>query len=176
MMRMMDDFRMRLGVHYAMSMKVGHGKSMFDADCFYEVKEPALYNKAMDEATKMYNSGAFNDIYSQLGLTLGGKIKRGAAKYKGCSIDSFKMSMQMADANDPSAAMVNAMYSEGFNGYIALAGNTLVYTLGTDMKEIQRLIDVVKKGGYSTITGNMKTAHSVVPRSIEPNFVMTYNY
>jgi general secretion pathway protein G len=142
-----------------------------------EVKDADKFNKVLDEATEMMNTGGIADFYKSIGLEMGFTIKRGVSSYKGVSIDSAKLVMKSTDPNLPQGQMINTMYGEGFEYRWAIVDGLWVSAIGSDLDSaIHKLIDEVKAGGPKQMSAEMKAALTLLPEAGRADIMGTYNF
>ena len=141
-----------------------------------EVKDADKFNKVIDEATAMINTGSIADFYKNLGLEMGFTIKRGTGSYKGVSIDSAKLVMKSIEPNLPQGQMINAMYGDGFEYRWAMVEGLWVCAVGGEVDSaVRKLIDEAKSGGPKQTAGEMKAALALLSEADKADFMGTYN-
>jgi len=174
---MVDDFTAAMGGSFTVSARMGEGGVPFLGDYYYEIQDEARYNQAMDRAADMVNNGVFNDLYRGFGMELEANMTRGTSTYEAASIDSFTFNMKAVDMDEQTAAMINAMYGQGFSGHMALVDGMLVYAFGGESdRRVKELIDSVKAGGPKSVGSETQAALALLPAGAEPDFFLTYNY
>jgi general secretion pathway protein G len=142
-----------------------------------EVKDADKFNKVIEEAMEIMNSGGIADFYKSLGIEMGFTIKRGVGSYKGVSIDTAKLVMKSTDPNLPQGQMIDAMYGDGFEYRWAIVDGLWVCTIGGDVDSaIRKLIDEVKAGGPEQMAAEMKAALTLLPEAGRADFMGTYNF
>jgi len=142
-----------------------------------EVKDSDKFNKVIEEATEMVNTGGVADFYKKMDMETSFAITRGADNYKGVPIDSSKLAMKSTDPNSPQGQMINAMYSGGFDYRWAIVNGLCVWAIGGDADSaIRQLIDQVKAGGPKQIAAEIKAALTLLTEADKADFMGTYNY
>jgi len=142
-----------------------------------EVKDAEKFNKVIEEAANMINTGSVDEFYKSFGMKMSFDLKRGVDRYEGISIDSAKLVMKSTEPNTPQGQMINAMFGEGFNYRWAIADELWVCAVAKDPNSaIRELIDEVKAGGPKQLASEMKSALTLIPEASKADFVGTYNY
>jgi len=142
-----------------------------------EIKDADKFNKVVEEAAKMMNTGCIADFYKSLGMEMHFELKRAVDTYKECSIDSAKLVMKFADPNSPQGQMMNAMFGDGFNYRWAVADGLWVCAVSGDPDSaIRQLIDDVKTGGPKQVPGEAKAALELLPKASKADCVGTFNF
>ncbi len=153
-----------------------NSKPPFALKYILEVKDADKFNKVIEEAMEIMNSGGIADFYKSLGIEMGFTIKRGVGSYKGVSIDTAKLVMKSTDPNLPQGQMIDAMYGDGFEYRWAIVDGLWVCTIGGDVDSaIRKLIDEVKAGGPEQMAAEMKVALTLLPEAGTADFMGTYN-
>ncbi|OHB60389.1 MAG: hypothetical protein A2167_07200 [Planctomycetes bacterium RBG_13_46_10] len=144
---------------------------------FIDIKDADKFDKVIDEAVKMMNTGSIADFYKSLGMEIKFELKRDTDNYKGISIDSAKLMMKFADPNVPQGQMLNAMFGNGFDYRWAVADGLWICAVSSDPNSaIRELIDEVKAGGPKQLADEMKAAMTLLPQSDRAEFVGTFNF
>src|SRR4030042_5071436 len=141
-----------------------------------EVKDADKFNKVIEDAREMMNTGGIADFYKSLGLDMGFTIKRGIGSYKGVSIDSAKLVMKSTDPNLPQCPLIDAMSGGGLNYRWAMLDKLFVCTVGGDVdSSIRKLIDEVQAGGPKQMAAEIKAPLALRPEADKAAFMGTYN-
>ena len=141
-----------------------------------EVKDADKFNKVLEDAREMMNSGSVADFYKSLGMEMGFTINRGTGSYEGVSIDSAKLVMKSTEPNSPQGKMIDAMYGGGLEYRWAMVDGLWVCAVGGDMDSaIHKMIDEAKSGGPKQTAGEMKAALALLPEADKADFMGTYN-
>ena len=131
----------------------------------------------MDRSVRMMNTGPIAQFYKSLGFEMSYTVQRGVDQYNGISIDAARFVMKAADANQPQAQLINAMYGDGFSYRWAMVDRLWVCVVGGDVDQaIRRLIDEVKAVGVKPLAGEVQAALALVPQAGRADFVATYNF
>src|SRR4030042_510406 len=155
---MLDEFT-AIGENLAISFTTRQGKPPFAMKYIAEISDQEKFNKVLDQQIEMISSGAFADIYKNLGMKMDINVKRGASKYNEVSIDSAKLVIHSTDPDSQQGKMIEAIYGDGFEYRWAVVDGHAVYVVGGDVDaQIRTLIDQVKTGGPKNIAAEMKTA------------------
>lgn len=142
-----------------------------------EVKDADKFNKVIEEATEMMNTGGIADFYKNMGMETSFTITRGVDSYKGVSIDSAKLVMKSTDPNSPQGQMIEQMYGDGFEYRWGIVDKLCVYAICGDVDlAIRELIDKAKVGAPKQMAAEMKAALTLLPQAGKADFVATYNY
>jgi len=174
---MMVDELAAMGENLAFSFLAEDKKPPFAFKYVVQISDEKKFNKALNEQIEMMNSGAFTDIYKNLGMKINMEIKRGAAKYGDVSIDSAKLKFQSTEPDSQQGKMIEAMYGDGFDYRWALVAGHAVYAVGGDVDtQIRALIDQVKAGGPKKLGTEMKSALALLEGRGRTDFVGTFNY
>lgn len=140
------------------------------------VKDPELFNKVIEEAADLFNSGPLAEFYKQMGINTKLSIKRSVDTYKGISIDSSEFVMKSTDTNSPQGQMITAMYGGGFKYKWAIVDGLFVCTMGPEAESsLRKLIDIVKAGGPKETASEIKAALALLPGAEKCDFFTTYN-
>jgi hypothetical protein len=173
---MVDQFA-AMGENMAFSFLTQKDKPPFALRYVVEISNEKKFNKVLDEQIEMMNSGAFADIYRNLGFKMDMQGKRGVSKYEGVSIDSAKLTLRSTDPNSQQGKMIEAMYGDGFDYRWALVDGHAVYVVGGDVDaHIRTLIDQVKADGPKRPGTEMKSALALLKGRGRTDFVGTFNY
>jgi hypothetical protein len=152
-------------------------KPPFSLKYILEVKDKDKFDKVIRESIQMWGEQAFAGFYKSMGMDAACTIERGAASYKGVSIDSAKLVIKAADPNAPEAQMIAAMYGTGLEYRWAMVDTACVIAVGGAADAgVRSLIDQVKAGGPKQIAGEVKAAMTLLPQSERADFVGTFNY
>jgi len=167
-----------LGSSAAFSFSIDSGnKPPFALRYVAEVKDAEKFNKVIEEAANMINTGSIAEFYKSFGMKMSFELKRGVGTYKEISIDSAKLVMRSTDPNSPQGQMMNAMFGDGFNYRWAIADGLWVCAVSKDPNSaIRELIDEVKVGGPKQIASEMKAALALLSQAGKADFVGTYNF
>jgi hypothetical protein len=142
-----------------------------------KVKDKDKFDKVIQESMQMWSEQAFAGFYKSMGMDAACTIKRGAASYKGVSIDSAKLVIKAADPNAPEAQMIAAMYGDGLDYRWAIVDGSCVLAVGGGAdSDVRSLIDQVKAGGPKQISSEMKAALDLLPDADKADLVGTFNY
>jgi len=142
-----------------------------------EMKNAEMFNKVIEEAVKIMNTGGIADFYKSLGMEVRFELKRGVGTYKEISIDSAKAVMKSTEPNLPQAQMLNAMFGDGFNYRWAVADGLWICAVSADPDTaIRQLIDEVKAGGPKQVSSEMKAALELLPQASKADYAGTFNF
>jgi hypothetical protein len=173
---MLDEFA-AAGENLAFSFTTGQDKPPFAMKYIAEISDQEKFNKVVDQQIEMISSGAFADIYKNLGMKMDFTVKRGASKYSEVSIDSAKLVIRSTDPDSQQGKMIEAMYGDGFEYRWAVVDGHAVYVVGGDVDAgIRTLIDQVRAGGPKKLGAEMKTAITLLGKRGSNDFVGTFNY
>jgi len=165
------------GENLAFSFGTSQDKPPFAMKYIAEVSDQGKFDKVLDQQIEMISSGAFADIYKNLGMKMDIAVKRGASKYNEVSIDSAKLVIHSTDPDSEQGRMIEAMYGDGFEYRWAVVDGHAVYVVGGDVDAgIRTLIDQVKAGGPKKLGTEMKTAITLLGKRGKSDFVGTFNY
>lgn len=178
MKKLATDASDSFGGSAALSFSVDAGsKPPFVIRYVAEFSDADKFNKVIEEAMAMLNSGNFDEFYKSLGMKMSFELKRGVDRYGDISIDAAKLVMKSTEPNTPQGQMINAMFGDGFNYRWAIVNKLWVCSVSSDPNSaIRQLIDEVKAGGPKQIAGEMKTALALLPGSDKADCVGTYNF
>ena len=152
-------------------------KPPFTIKYILEVKDKAKYDKVIQETIQMCNDQTLAGFYKSMGMDAACTIERGAASYKGVSINSAKLVIKAADPNVPEAQMIAAMYGEGLEYRWAIVDTIYVLAVGGNADAgVRSLIDRVKAGGPKQLSSEFKAAMTLLPQAENADFVGTFNY
>lgn len=141
----------------------------------FEVKDAAKLNALIDRAHEMFNS-MWGGFYKSMGMEVDFKLKRASAEYRGVSIDSATLSMQMSDKSAPQAVIMSSMYGDGFSYRWAITDKLALFAIGSQADvQVKKMIDKALDGGDTDIPKEMRAAMSLLPQAKEANVVMTLN-
>jgi len=141
-----------------------------------EIKDADKFNKVIEEAVKMMNTGSIAAFYKSFGMEMRFEFKRDIDTYKELSIDSAKLVMKFADSNSPQGQMLNMMFGDGFNYRWAVADGLWVCAVSGDPDSaIRQLIDEVKAGGPQA-SSEMKAVLELLPQASKADCVGTFNF
>jgi hypothetical protein len=173
---MLDEFT-AAGENLAFSFTTRQDKPPFALKYIAEISDQEKFNKVVDQQIEMISSGAFADIYKNLGMKMDINVKRGASKYNEVSIDSAKLVIRSTEPDSEQGRMIEAMYGDGFEYRWAVVDGHAVYVVGGDADaQIRTLIDQVKAGGPKKLGAEMKTAITLLGKQGRNDFVGTFNY
>ena len=173
---MLDEFT-ATGENLAFSFTTRQDKPPFALKYTAEISDQEKFNKVLDQQIEMISSGAFGDIYKNLGMKMDIAVKRGASKYNEVSIDSARLVIHSTDPDSQQGKMIEAMYGDGFEYRWAVVDGHAVYVVGGDVDaQIRALIDQVKAGGPKKLGAEMKTAITLLGKRGRSDFVGTFNY
>jgi len=165
------------GENLAFSFTTRQDKPPFALKYIAEISDQEKFNKVVDQQIEMISSGAFADIYKNLGMKMDINVKRGASKYSEVAIDSAKLVIHSTDPDSQQGKMIEAMYGDGFEYRWAVVDGHAVYVVGGDVDAgIRALIDQVKAGGPKKLGAEMKTAITLLGKRGKSDFVGTFNY
>lgn len=151
-------------------------KPVFAAEYFTQIKDPKAMKDCIKEATDMMQMGLLANMYKASGMDIVYSYTPDAANYNGISIDGWKMSMHIADANSPQGQMIATMYGDGFAGRTAFVDSMLLSCGGADADAtIRKMIDAYK-GGTPSGSAEFRSAAAMVPDAANADFICTYNY
>lgn len=153
-------------------------KPPFNLKYVVGVKDAEKLYAVLDKASKEMQDGPIAEFYKKMGMELSFDLKRKTETYKGVSIDSISVAMDMSGAagGEQGAQMVEAMWGDGFQGRIAVVDNTLVYTIAQDPTPVvHELIDQVKAGGAGITPSEVHSAMQLIPGAEQADFFATYN-
>jgi len=173
---MLDEFT-AAGEDLAFSFTTRQDKPPFALKYIAEISDQEKFNKVLDQQIEMISSGAFADIYKNLGMKMDITVKRGASKYSEVSIDSAKLVIRSTEPDSEQGRMIEAIYGDGFEYRWAVVDGHAVYVVGGDVDaQIRALIDQVKAGGPKKLGAEMKTAITLLGKRGKSDFVGTFNY
>ena len=152
-------------------------KPPFTMSFVIEMKNAEMFNKVIEEAAKMMNTGSIADFYKSLGMEMSFELKRGIDRYEGVSIDSAKLVMRSTEPNLPQGQMINMMFGDGFNYRWAVADGLWICAVSGDPDSaIRQLIDEVKVGGPKQVSSEMKAALELLPQASKADYAGTFNF
>jgi predicted Zn-ribbon and HTH transcriptional regulator len=153
------------------------------AEYVIAIKDEKTFNRALEEATQMVNTGAIANFYKSMGMVITYTMSRDVDRYKGVSIDSAKLVMKPTEPNSPQAQVTDAMYGDGFQYRwgIMRADRLCACVVGGDDVDssIRKLIDKVKAGRLQQeqqMAAEINAAMGLLPEADKADFMGTYNY
>lgn len=184
MKTLMTDMTSALGDSLAFSASIDtKNKPPFAVEYVIAVKDEKTFNRVLEEATQMVNTGAIANFYKSMGMEITYTMSRDVDRYKGVSIDSAKLVMKPTEPNSPQAQIMDAMYGDGFQYRwgIMRADRLCACVVGGDDVDssIRKLIDKVKAGrrqGKQQMAAEINAAMGLLPEADKADFVGTYNY
>jgi hypothetical protein len=166
-----------MGQVLAASVKGNPGaKPPFVVEYIVEIKDKEKYNKVFDESAQLMKTGAFSQMYKNMGIETAFDVKRGTGEYNGVTIDSAKLTMKVIDVNSPQAQMIQAMYGDGFDYRMAQVNGLQLMAVGGDPDAtIKKMIDSVKAADRQ-LSPEITAAMSLLGETREADFMGTLNY
>jgi len=147
------------------------------------VKDEKTFNRVLEEAAPMVNTGAIANFYKKMGMEITYTMSQDVDLYKGVTIDSAKLVMKPTEPNSPQAQLIDAVYGPGlqYRWGIMRADRLCVCVIGGDevSSSIRTLIDKVKAGRLQPkqqLADEVKAALALLPQPNKADFVGTYNY
>jgi hypothetical protein len=179
--KMAKDATDALGETLAGSFSVNpQSKPPFSIKYVVGLKDAEKLYAVLDKASESLEDGPIAEFYKKMGVDLSFDLKRKAETYKGVSVDSISVGMDMSGAvpeGDQGAQMVKAMWGDGFHGRLAVVDDTLVYAIAQNPTPvIHELIDQVKAGGSGLTPSEVHSAMQLIPGAEKADFFATYNY
>jgi hypothetical protein len=151
-------------------------KPPFVGKYIIEVSDEEKLNKVIQEGIELFYTGGVAKFYEGLGLKTSITLNRGAAEYKGVSIDHAKFAFKPIDPNSPQGQMIAAMYGSGINYRWGVVDGLWVCTFGSNADSaLRKLIDQVKAGGPKELASETKAALALLPDAGKADFVGTFN-
>ena len=158
-------------------------KPPFEAKYVIDVNDQKTFDKVMEEAAEMMNSGPLADLNKSLGMETSYTIQRAVDIYKGIPIDSAKLVIKSTEPNSPQGQMLDKMYGGGIEyrwGMVKVAGLCACVIGGDANSAIHQLIDEVKASGrkpaQQQLADEVKAALELLPQANKADFVGTYNF
>jgi hypothetical protein len=158
-------------------------KPPFAAKYVIDVNDQKTFDRVMEEAAEMMNSGPLADLNKSMGMETSYTIQRAVDIYKGVSIDSARLVMKSTEPNSPQGQMLDKMYGGGIEyrwGMVKVAGLCACVIGGDANSAIHQLIDEVKasrqKPMQQQLADEVKAALELLPQANKADFVGTYNF
>lgn len=178
------DITNALGESLAFSLSVDtKQKPLFAGEYVVVIKDEKTFNRALEEAVPMVNTGAFANFYRKMGMEINYTISRDVDLYKGVSIDSAKLVIKPTEPNSPQTQLIDAIYGPAlqYRWGIIKADSLCVCAIGGDdvTSSIRTLIDKVKAARQQPkqpLADEIKAALALLTEPDKADFVGTYNY
>jgi len=158
-------------------------KPPFVAKYVIDVNDQKIFDKVIEEAAEMMNSGLLADLNKSMGMETSYTIRRAVDIYKGVSIDSAKLVIKSTEPNSPQGQMLDKMYGGGIEyrwGIVKVADLCACVIGGDANSAIHPLIDEVKASGRKPMqqqsADEVKAALELLPQANKADFVGTYNF
>lgn len=158
-------------------------KPPFAGEYVVVIKDEKSFNRAIEEAVPMVNTGAIANFYKKMGMEMNYTISRDVDLYKGVSIDSAKLVIKSTEPNSPEEQLIDAIYGPGlqYRWGIIRADSLCVCAIGGDdvTSSIRTLIDKVKAARQQPkqpLADEIKAALALLAEPDKADFVGTYNY
>lgn len=143
-----------------------------------ELDNPEELDKVIDKGKKFWEDGKFSEFMEQFGLKVNYSIRKDISSYNGVSIDSAKLTIQPADSNSPTAAIINQIYGGGLDYRWGVVEDKFVCAVGAEPNQIIRgIIDKVTTGEGKTIKSETRNALNILEGNpAKADFMCTLSY
>jgi hypothetical protein len=167
---MMEKSYAMTGDEMAVSFSLSSGKPPFTFVEVVTVTDGPAYREMMADMWPIVN-----EMYKSMGMPMSFAYEKGVDSYGGYAIDSAKIIFDFPE-DDPSKAVIDAMYGDGLEYKMVVTDEAVVMAMGPDaLAQLQAMVDKLKAGA-SAPAGDLKVAFDTIPGSENADFVGSFNY